>query len=167
MGANISNPVINGPFDEPWQHFELGSGGIIDVVVPHRGCSEYFIPVPQTKKVDKQRVADVPEITCSAHVDRVLGGPGRTCAVGEVRKRVRMRARCAEPICVLWKRGEHQGGSVRGADGSRAGAAPGRPRRGADECASVLPATDRGARTTVFFCLTDGEMLTSSTVGRS
>ena len=59
-----------------------------------------------------------------------------------------------------------EAGSGRGADGSRAGAAPGRPHRGAAESGTVSSATDRSAGPTVFLCLTEETvMLASSTIG--
>jgi hypothetical protein len=40
MGVNVSNPLINGPYDDPRQHFKLGSNGITDGVGPGRRRSE-------------------------------------------------------------------------------------------------------------------------------
>ena len=54
MGTTIENPVINGPYDEPTRHFKFDSDGITDEVAEGRRPSEYFIPVPQTKKKGAQ-----------------------------------------------------------------------------------------------------------------
>ena len=50
MAATIANPVINGPYDEPRKHFKFDDDGITDHVEVGRRRSEYFVPVPQTKK---------------------------------------------------------------------------------------------------------------------
>lgn len=50
MGTTITNPVINGPYDEPSRHFRFDDDGITDEIVEGRRRSEYFVPVPQTKK---------------------------------------------------------------------------------------------------------------------
>lgn len=50
MGTTITNPVINGPYDEPRRHFRFDDDGITDEIVEGRRRSEYFVPVPQTKK---------------------------------------------------------------------------------------------------------------------
>jgi type III restriction enzyme len=50
MGTTITNPVINGPYDEPTRHFRFDDDGITDQVDEGRRRSEYFVPVPQTKK---------------------------------------------------------------------------------------------------------------------
>ncbi|OCB15432.1 BPTD_3080 family restriction endonuclease [Mycobacterium intracellulare] len=54
MAATIANPVINGPYDEPSRHFKFDSDGITDEIIDERRPSEYFIPVPQTKKKGAQ-----------------------------------------------------------------------------------------------------------------
>ena len=50
MGTTITNPVINGPYDEPARHFRFDDDGITDETVDGRRRSEYFVPVPQAKK---------------------------------------------------------------------------------------------------------------------
>jgi hypothetical protein len=50
MGANVWNPLINGPYDDPRQHFKPGSHGITDEVGPGWRRSEHIIPVLQTTK---------------------------------------------------------------------------------------------------------------------
>ncbi len=54
MGTTITNPVINGPYDEPRRHFRFDDDGITDEIVQGRRRSEYFVPVPQTKKSGAQ-----------------------------------------------------------------------------------------------------------------
>ena len=46
----IANPVINGPYDAPAQHYRFDDVGITSEIVPGRRPSEFFIPVPQTRK---------------------------------------------------------------------------------------------------------------------
>jgi type III restriction enzyme len=43
-------PVLNGPFDPPERHFEVGPGGPTGVVLPGRRPSESWIPVPVVRK---------------------------------------------------------------------------------------------------------------------
>lgn len=50
MGTTITKPVINGPYDEPRQHFKFDNDGITDEIVTGRRRSECFVSVPQTKK---------------------------------------------------------------------------------------------------------------------
>jgi type III restriction enzyme len=50
----INNPVINGPHDEPRRHFKFDNDGITDEIADGRRRSEYFVPVPQTKKKGAQ-----------------------------------------------------------------------------------------------------------------
>ena len=59
MGVTITNPVINGPYDEPRRHFGFDQDGITDEIRPGRRRSEYFVPVPQTKKRGAQLQFDV------------------------------------------------------------------------------------------------------------
>lgn len=47
---SLANPVLNGPFDAPTRHFELGPKGPTGAILSGRRPSESFIPVPQTKK---------------------------------------------------------------------------------------------------------------------
>jgi type III restriction enzyme len=54
LGTTITNPVINGPYDEPARHFVFDDDGITDEIADGRRRSEYFIPVPQTKKIGAQ-----------------------------------------------------------------------------------------------------------------
>ncbi|MDQ3485711.1 MAG: DEAD/DEAH box helicase family protein [Actinomycetota bacterium] len=48
--ADLSNPILNSPFDPPERHFELGEKGPTGVVLPGRRPSESFIPVPASRK---------------------------------------------------------------------------------------------------------------------
>jgi type III restriction enzyme len=53
--ADLSNPILNSPYDPPEAHFELGEKGPTGVVLPGRRPSESFVPVPPSRK---GRVAD-------------------------------------------------------------------------------------------------------------
>jgi len=46
----LSNPVLNGPYEEPNRHFELKEHGPTGVILEHRRPSEFFIPVPKQRK---------------------------------------------------------------------------------------------------------------------
>jgi type III restriction enzyme len=47
---DLSNPILNSPYDPPEAHFELGDKGPTGAVLPGRRPSESFIPVPPSKK---------------------------------------------------------------------------------------------------------------------
>ena len=46
----IENPILNGPFDEPTRHFRFDDTGITDQIEAGRRRSEYFMPIPASKK---------------------------------------------------------------------------------------------------------------------
>lgn len=48
--GDLSNPIINSPYDPPEAHFELGPKGPTGKLLPGRRPSESFIPIPVTKK---------------------------------------------------------------------------------------------------------------------
>ncbi len=48
--GDLSNPIINSPYDPPEAHFELGPNGPTGNLLPGRRPSESFIPIPVTKK---------------------------------------------------------------------------------------------------------------------
>ena len=48
--ADISNPILNSPYDPPEAHFEIGPNGPTGSVLPGRRPSESFIPVPPSRK---------------------------------------------------------------------------------------------------------------------
>lgn len=50
----IENPVINKPYEVPARHYRFDSEGITNEIVDGRRPSEYFVPVPQTKKAGSQ-----------------------------------------------------------------------------------------------------------------
>ena len=54
QGSALANPVINGPYDEPSRHFELGENGPTGVVNEWRRPSEFFIPVAPVRKRGKK-----------------------------------------------------------------------------------------------------------------
>lgn len=49
-GVTLRNPVINGPYDPPARHFEIGPHGPTGKVVEGRRPSQSFIPIARTKK---------------------------------------------------------------------------------------------------------------------
>ncbi|MGI8412133.1 MAG: BPTD_3080 family restriction endonuclease [Solirubrobacteraceae bacterium] len=48
--ADISNPILNSPYEPPEAHFELGPSGPTGAVLVGRRPSESFIPVPPSRK---------------------------------------------------------------------------------------------------------------------
>ncbi len=57
--ADLSNPILNSPFDPPERHFELGERGPTGEIKEGRRRSESFIPVPRpTKGSGKQQALD-------------------------------------------------------------------------------------------------------------
>lgn len=57
--ADLSNPILNSPFDPPERHFELGERGPTGEIKEGRRPSESFIPVPKpTKGSGKQQALD-------------------------------------------------------------------------------------------------------------
>jgi type III restriction enzyme len=52
--GGIENPILNGPYDAPAQHFELGSHGPTGTIIDGRRPSESFIPVPAPRKAKNQ-----------------------------------------------------------------------------------------------------------------
>ena len=48
--APLSDPVLNGPYEEPSRHFELAPSGPTGVIVESRRPSEFFVPIPKPKK---------------------------------------------------------------------------------------------------------------------
>ena len=47
---DLSNPILNSPYEPPAAHFELGDHGPTGEVLPGRRPSESFVPVPISKK---------------------------------------------------------------------------------------------------------------------
>jgi type III restriction enzyme len=57
--ADLSNPILNSPFDPPERYFELGERGPTGEIKEGRRPSESFIPVPKsTKGSGKQQALD-------------------------------------------------------------------------------------------------------------
>jgi type III restriction enzyme len=55
---SLDNPILNGPYDPPGRHFELGPDGPTGTVVDGRRLSESFIPVPPSRKKAEQQALD-------------------------------------------------------------------------------------------------------------
>jgi type III restriction enzyme len=47
---DLSNPILNSPYEPPSSYFELGDHGPTGTVLPGRRPSESFIPIPVSKK---------------------------------------------------------------------------------------------------------------------
>ncbi len=50
----IQNPVINSAFKEPARHFQFDADGITNTIMDARRQSEYFMPVPASRKKSGQ-----------------------------------------------------------------------------------------------------------------
>jgi len=50
MEADLSNPIINSPYEPPNAHFEIGHAGPTGQLIPGRRSSESYIPVPVSRK---------------------------------------------------------------------------------------------------------------------
>src|SRR4051812_22184925 len=48
--ADLSDPILNGPFDAPSRYFEIGPAGPTGEVREGRRPSESFIPIPVSRK---------------------------------------------------------------------------------------------------------------------
>lgn len=59
MQDALADPVLNGPFDPPARHFELGPKGPTGKVLEGRRPSESFIPVPPSRKRGAKAAAEV------------------------------------------------------------------------------------------------------------
>ncbi len=58
MAADLSNPIINSPYDPPESHFEVGPAGPTGVLLAGRRPSESYIPVPVSRKGQPGLVLD-------------------------------------------------------------------------------------------------------------
>ncbi len=48
--TDLTNPILNSPYDPPALHFQIGPRGPTGVRLPGRRPSESFIPVPVSRK---------------------------------------------------------------------------------------------------------------------
>ena len=50
MSGELTNPILNGPYDPPERYFEIGSSGPTGEVRAGRRPSESWVPVPFSRK---------------------------------------------------------------------------------------------------------------------
>lgn len=86
----IENPVINSPFEEPRRHFRFTEDGITDEVVDGRRVSQYFVPIPRSRKRSRQQMSFETEWTA----DRLEENK----TINRIRERVG-----------LWRKGGYRG----------------------------------------------------------
>ncbi|UQU67545.1 DEAD/DEAH box helicase family protein [Couchioplanes caeruleus] len=55
---DLSNPIINSPYEPPQQHFEIGPHGPTGALKPGRRPSESFIPLPPSRKTRQKHVQE-------------------------------------------------------------------------------------------------------------
>ena len=65
----LSNPVLNGPYDEPSRHFELSPSGPTGTVIESRRPSEFFVPIPKPKKGRGKVVETAPTLDFASLTD--------------------------------------------------------------------------------------------------
>jgi type III restriction enzyme len=80
-GRRIENPILNSPFEVPTRHFRFDDEGITDEVADGRRPSQYFMPIPASKR----RAGAQQELSLTEQsVDRIE----ETRFVNELRHRV-------------------------------------------------------------------------------
>lgn len=57
----MKNPIINSPYFEPTSHFNADERGISDEILEFRRPSSFYIPVPRTRKKDRQSDTNLAE----------------------------------------------------------------------------------------------------------
>ena len=53
--VDLSNPIINSPYDPPEAHFEIGLTGPTGRLIAGRRPSESYIPIPVSRKGRQRR----------------------------------------------------------------------------------------------------------------
>lgn len=53
----IENPILNSPFEAPRRHFRFTEEGITDEVVEGRRISQYFVPIPRSRKRNPKQIS--------------------------------------------------------------------------------------------------------------
>lgn len=83
--GDLSNPILNSPFDVPDQHFEIGRDGPTGVIIPGRRPSESFVPIRLPKRGQEQA-----ELDFDATAERIE----RNTLINDIRREVELwRAR--------------------------------------------------------------------------
>lgn len=65
--STLANPVINGPYDAPVRHFELGPNGPTGAVLAGRRPSESFVPIAPVRKGRQGPDDSVQEVLALTH----------------------------------------------------------------------------------------------------
>ena len=55
--VTIENPVINSLLEETRRHFRFTEDGVMDEIVDGHRISEYFVPIPRTKKKSSKQLS--------------------------------------------------------------------------------------------------------------
>src|SRR6266536_4302204 len=71
--ADLSNTIVNSPYEPPTCHFEIGHAGPTGMLLPGRRPSESFIPVPPSRKGRRaaQQAFDF-DVTCERREQNTL-----------------------------------------------------------------------------------------------
>lgn len=86
----IENPILNSPFEESRRHFRFTEEGITDEVAEGRRISQYFVPIPRSKKRSPKQMSFETEWTS----DRLEENK----TINRIRERVE-----------LWRKGGYRG----------------------------------------------------------
>ena len=110
--GDLSDPVLNGPYDPPERHFEIGPSGPTGVIKPGRRPSESWVPVPAVRKGRTGGVHAVQD-----RLDFDLAGERRevNSLINDIRREVeRWRASYAGVTPITRKLLDHWSDSSRG-----------------------------------------------------
>lgn len=66
----MNNPIINSPYKEPNRHFKADERGISDEIIEERRPSSFYIPVPRTRKRDRQLELNLADGAFSAEMQK-------------------------------------------------------------------------------------------------
>ncbi|WP_460843488.1 DEAD/DEAH box helicase family protein [Nocardioides marmoraquaticus] len=98
--STLANPVLNGPYDPPSRHFELGVHGPTGRIVDGRRPSESFIPIAPVRKGKRGRDDSVQESLVLTH-ERTSANP----LVNELRREVEIwRARRYDGVTAITRK---------------------------------------------------------------
>lgn len=94
--TSLADPVLNGPYDPPDRHFEIGPAGPTGTVLPGRRPSESFIPIARARKSRGAARASVDALADQDELDLDLTGERRKAntLINDLRREVELwRAR--------------------------------------------------------------------------
>ncbi|MBK5223694.1 MAG: DEAD/DEAH box helicase family protein, partial [Acidimicrobiia bacterium] len=94
MGTTLDNPILNGPYEPPSQHYVLTPHGPTGEVRPGRRLSETFIAVPTGRRNKKEKVGDQTVVQQALAVEATGERRETNPLINDIRRRVELwRAR--------------------------------------------------------------------------